>query len=155
MALRVAYLVVRDHAEAEDVVQESFVKAHKALPRFRREAPFRPWLLRIVRNEALNRVRHRGRQQRLRLRVASESVIGGPSPSPEVSVMVEEQRRRLLEAVEGLAKKHRDVVTHRFLVGLTEAETAKTLGVPVGTVKSRTARALRRLSGLLEDGDPI
>ena len=69
--------------------------------------------------------------------------------------MVEEQRRRLLEAVEGLDKKHRDVVTHRFLVGLTEAETAKTLGVPVGTVKSRTARALRRLSGLLKDGDPI
>lgn len=151
VALRVAYLVVRNHSEAEDVVQESFVKAHRALPRFRRDAPFRPWLLRIVRNEALNRVRRRGRQERLRLRVSSEVVSGGVAPSAESVVVADERRRRVLEAVEGLPRKHREVVAHRFLVGLSEAETAATLGVPVGTVKSRTARALRRLSFVLTD----
>lgn len=153
MALRVAYLVVHDHAEAEDVTQEAFVKAHKGLGDFRQGAPFRPWLLRIVRNEALNRVRRRDRQERLRLRVANEAVLGGAAPSPETAFVAGEQRRQLLDAVEALPSRYRDVVSHRYLVGLSEAETAGVLDIPVGTVKSRTSRALDRLGKRLEHMD--
>ncbi|MFP3882848.1 MAG: RNA polymerase sigma factor [Actinomycetota bacterium] len=149
-ALRVAYLVVRDHDEAADVTQDAFVKAHSALDSFRRDAPFRPWLLRIVRNEALNRVRRRDRQERLHIRVGNEVVSGGAAPSPETAYLEGEQRRHLLDAVETLPRRYRDVISHRYLVGLSEAETADVLDIPVGTVKSRTSRALDRLAKRLE-----
>ena len=145
IALRVAFLVVGDKTEAEDVTQEAFVKAYHAMSRFRGEAPFRPWLLRIVRNEALNQRRRRGRQERLSLRLANDPVSGGAAPSPETTVITGVERRTILDAVNGLPDRYREVVTHRYLLGLSEAETAATLRIPVGTVKSRTARALGRL----------
>ena len=145
IALRVAFLVVGDKTEAEDVTQEAFVKAYRAMSRFRGDAAFRPWLLRIVRNEALNQRRRRGRQERLSLRLASDPVSGGAAPSPETTVITGVERRTVLDAVNGLPDRYREVVTHRYLLGLSEAETAATLRIPVGTVKSRTARALGRL----------
>ncbi|MET0566399.1 MAG: RNA polymerase sigma factor [Acidimicrobiia bacterium] len=156
IALRVAFLVVGDQTEAEDVSQEALVKAYRAISRFRVDAPFRPWLLRIVRNEALNQRRRRGRQDRLSLRLASDPVSGGAAPSPETTVITGVERRTVLDAVSALPDRYRDVVTHRYLLGLSEAETAATLRIPVGTVKSRTARALDRLeaalSGLKDGG---
>jgi RNA polymerase sigma factor (sigma-70 family) len=151
IALRVAFLVVGDRSEAEDVTQEAFVKAYRAISRFRLEAPFRPWLLRIVRNESLNQRRRRGRQERLSLRLANDPVSGGAAPSPETTVITAVERQAVIDAVNTLSDRHRDVVTHRYLLGLTEAETAATLGIPIGTVKSRTARALSRLQGSLGD----
>ncbi len=145
IALRVAFLVVGDQTEAEDVTQEAFVKAYHAMSRFRGDAAFRPWLLRIVRNEALNQRRRRGRQERLSLRLANDPVSGGAAPSPETTVITGVERRTILDAVNGLPDRYREVVTHRYLLGLSEAETAATLRIPVGTVKSRTARALGRL----------
>ena len=158
IALRVAFLVVGDQTEAEDVTQEAFVKAYRAISRFRVDASFRPWLLRIVRNEALNQRRRRGRQDRLSLRLAHDPVSGGAAPSPETTVITAVERRTILEAVDALPDRYRDVVTHRYLLDLSEAETASTLRIPVGTVKSRTARALDRLEGALSglkerDGD--
>jgi RNA polymerase sigma factor (sigma-70 family) len=157
IALRVAFLVVGDQTEAEDVTQEAFVKAYHALSRFRGDAPFRPWLLRIVRNEALNQRRRRGRQERLSLRLSHDPVSGGAAPSPETTVITGVERRTVLEAVNALPDRYRDVVVHRYLLDLSEAETAATLRIPAGTVKSRTARALRRLEGALwglkEGGD--
>ena len=151
VALRVAFLVVGDQGEAEDVTQEAFVKAYHAMSRFRVDASFRPWLLRIVRNEALNQRRRRGRQERLSLRLIHDPVSGGAAPSPETTVMTAVERRTVLEAVNGLPDRYRDVVIHRYLLGLSEAETAATLRIPAGTVKSRTARALHRLEGTLWD----
>jgi RNA polymerase sigma factor (sigma-70 family) len=145
IALRVAFLVVGDRTEAEDVTQEAFVKAYHAMSGFRVDSSFRPWLLRIVRNEALNQRRRRGRQERLSLRLANDPVSGGAAPSPETTVITGVERRTILEAVNGLPDRYREVVTHRYLLGLSEAETAATLRIPVGTVKSRTARALGRL----------
>ena len=145
IALRVAFLVVGDQTEAEDVTQEAFVKAYHAMSRFRGDAEFRPWLLRIVRNEALNQRRRRGRQERLSLRLANDPVSGGAAPSPETTVITGVERGTILDAVNGLPDRYREVVTHRYLLGLSEAETAATLRIPVGTVKSRTARALGRL----------
>ena len=156
IALRVAFLVVGDQTEAEDVTQEAFVKAYHAISRFRVDAPFKPWLLRIVRNEALNQGRRRGRQERLTLRLANDRVSGGAAPSPETTVITGVERMAVLDAVDALPGRYRDVITHRYLLGLTEAETAATLRIPAGTVKSRTARALDRLeaalSGLKEGG---
>ncbi|HVR79970.1 MAG TPA: RNA polymerase sigma factor [Acidimicrobiia bacterium] len=153
VALRVAYIVVRDHAEAEDVTQEALVKAYRALGRFREDAPFRPWLLRIVRNEALNRRRSTGRRELLALRAAADPVSGGAAPSPETEVMSGEERERVLAAVDSLPERYRSVISARFLVGLSEAETAGMLGIASGTVKSRTSRGLTRLREMLGDRD--
>ncbi|MFQ5523636.1 MAG: RNA polymerase sigma factor [Acidimicrobiia bacterium] len=145
IALRVAYLVVRDSSEAEDVTQDALVKAYQSLDRFRAEAPFRPWLLRIVRNEALNRVRSTKRRERLALQVANDPVSGDAAPSPETEVMSEEVRGRLLGLIEDLPERYRNVIVHRYLLDLSEEETSQILGVPVGTVKSRSWRAVQRL----------
>lgn len=145
IALRVAYLVVRDHVEAEDVTQEAFVKAHRSLNGFREEAPFRPWLLKIVRNEALNRVRGGKRRDRLELRLANEAVSGDAAPSPEAVVVSQQETGQLLNMIDDLPERYRSVVVHRYLLDLSEQETAEILDLPVGTVKSRTSRALERL----------
>jgi RNA polymerase sigma-70 factor (ECF subfamily) len=145
IALRVAYLVVGNASLAEDVTQEAFFKAFRALPRFREDGVFRPWLLRIVRNEALNQRRRRGRQERLTLRLSQDPVSGGAAPSPETTVLAEVERETVLAAIGALPQRHQEIVGLRYLLGLSEAETAATLGVPLGTVKSRTARALDRL----------
>lgn len=149
IALRVAYLVVRDATEAEDVTQEAFVKAYRAMDRFRDEAQFRPWLLRIVRNEALNLVRGTRRRENLALRAAEDPVSGDAAPSPETEAISNEERRHLLNLVEDLPDRYRKVVVHRYLLDLSEEETAAVLGIPVGTVKSRASRAIKRLSGRL------
>jgi RNA polymerase sigma factor (sigma-70 family) len=155
IALRVAYLVVRDPAEAEDVTQDAFVKAYRSLERFRAEAAFRPWLLRIVRNEALNRMRGTKRREKLALQATNDPVSGGAAPSPEAEVMSEEERGRLLALIEDLPEQFGSVIVHRYLLDLSVEETSKILGLPPGTVKSRCSRALERLRrGLaLEYGD--
>lgn len=145
IALRVAYLVVRDHAEAEDVTQDAFVKAYRSLDGFRPESPFRPWLLRIVRNEALNRVRSTKRRENLTLQAINDPVSGDAAPSPEAEVMSVDEREGLLAIVEDLPQRYRNVIVHRFLLDLSERETSEILGLPVGTVKSRCSRALERL----------
>lgn len=149
MAIRVAYLVVRDHAEAEDVTQDSFVKAYGALARFRAGSPFRPWLLRIVRNEALNRVRSSKRRRQLSLREANDPVSGGAAPSPETVVVTRSDQARVLAAIGELPERFRAVLTHRFLLELSEKETALVLGIPTGTVKSRTSRGLSQLREII------
>lgn len=153
LALRIAYLIVRDSMEAEDVVQDAFVKAHRHLDRFRPDAPFRPWLLQVVRNTARNRVRSRTRREHLALRVAAEAVSGDAAPSPETAALATEARTALLAAVEALPDRYRMAVACRFLLDLSETETATVLGVPRGTVKSRTARGLARLRAALGENE--
>jgi len=144
IVFRVAYLITRNAADAEDAAQEALVKAWRSLGRFRAQAPFRPWLLQIVANEARNRRRGSGRAERLRLRAAAVS-SGEAAPSPEETAVSSEERRRLLDALEQLPEPARLVLVHRYLLELSEDETAAVLGVRRGTVKSRTARALDRL----------
>ncbi len=143
IAFRVAYLVAG--TEAEEAVQDGFLKAWRALWRFRTGAPFRPWLLRIVANEARNRRRAAGRRAALVLRAAGEGVSGDAASSPETAVLAAEDRARLLDALEQLPDDARLVLAYRYLLDLSEAETAAALGVRRGTVKSRTSRALERL----------
>jgi RNA polymerase sigma-70 factor (ECF subfamily) len=151
IAFRVAAVVCGDAAEAEDAAQEGFVKAYRALGRFRQGAPFRPWLLRIVANEARNRRRAAGRRARLELRLgAAGAVSGDAAPSPEAALVDAERSAALLEAIGRLGEADRIVLTCRYLLDLSENETAKALRVRRGTVKSRTSRALDRLRSEVE-----
>jgi RNA polymerase sigma factor (sigma-70 family) len=145
IAFRTAYLIAGDASDAEEAAQDGFVKAYRALGRFRRGAPFRPWLLQIVANEARNRRRSAGRRASLALRAAEEVRPGDAVPSPEAALLADERRAELLAAVNRLREEERLVVSCRFFLGLSEDETAQTLGVKLGTVKSRTSRALAQL----------
>jgi RNA polymerase sigma-70 factor (ECF subfamily) len=150
IAFRTAYLITGNAADAEDAAQEAFVKAYRALGRFRRGAPFRPWLLQIVVNEARNRRRSAGRRAALELRLAAEGPSGGAAPSPEASSVTAERRRELLAALDRLREEERLVLACRFFLDLSEEETAAALGVRRGTVKSRQSRALDRLRDQME-----
>jgi RNA polymerase sigma-70 factor (ECF subfamily) len=145
LAFRTAYVLTGSAADAEDAVQDAFVKAYRALGRFRPGAPFRPWLLAIVANEARNRRRSAGRREQLALRAAADPLSGGAVPSPEAALLEGERREELLTAVNGLREDDRLVLACRYFLGLSEEETASTLGWRRGTVKSRTSRALDRL----------
>jgi RNA polymerase sigma-70 factor (ECF subfamily) len=147
IAFRTAWISSGAADDAEDAAQEAFMKAFAALPRFRAGAPFRPWLLAIVANEARNRRRSAGRREALALRAPDS----GLEPSPEASALATEARQRLLDALNRLPVADQEVVSYRYLLELSEAETAAVLGVPVGTVKSRLSRALDRLRSLMGD----
>jgi RNA polymerase sigma factor (sigma-70 family) len=150
-AVRLAYPIVGAPGEAEDAVQDAFVKAYYALDRFRPGMPFRPWLLRIVTNEARNRRKAAGRRAHLALRMAQDRPSGDAVPSPEASVLEEEERRVLLEAVNTLSEKDRVVIAYRYFLEMSEEEMAESLGWARGTVKSRLSRAVRRLRGVLSE----
>jgi RNA polymerase sigma factor (sigma-70 family) len=145
IAFRTAYLVTGNAADAEEAAQDGFVKAWRALGRFRPGAPFRPWLLQIVVNEARNRRRSAGRRAALELRLVAEEPSGGAAPSPEVETLAGARRRALLDALGRLREDDRLVLACRFFLDLSEEETARALGVRRGTVKSRQSRALARL----------
>jgi len=150
VAFRTAWLITRSSADAEDAAQDAFVKAFYALGRFRSGEAFRPWILRIVSNEARNRRRSAGRRQHLALRAERERGPGDAAPSPEAATVAREDRERLLAALERLPERDRLVIAHRYLLELSEAETAEALGVRPGTVKSRLSRALERLRASME-----
>jgi RNA polymerase sigma-70 factor (ECF subfamily) len=144
VAVRTAHLFAPD-GDAEDATQEAFVKAYAALSRFRPDAPFRPWLLRIVANEARNRRRSATRRTGLALRAVEDRRPDDAAPSPESAVLAGERRSTLVNAVNALRDEDREVIAVRFFLDLSEAEAATTLGIPKGTVKSRLSRALGRL----------
>src|SRR5919198_4777041 len=102
VAFRTAYVVTGSAADAEDAAQEGFVKAFRALDRFRIGADLRPWLLRIVANEARNRVRSSGRRHLLELRLTEGFRPGDAAPSPEAVAGASGERRRPVEMVNPL-----------------------------------------------------
>lgn len=146
IAFCVAYLITGDVDEAEDAMQEAFVKAYYAMGRFRVGAPFRPWLLRIVTNEARKRNRACRRRSRLGLVLSEDSFLRERADlSAEEGFLVAEKCAELLKAVEGLREEDRLVIACRYFLELSEAETAEALDWAKGTVKSRLSRAVGRL----------
>ncbi|WBC16431.1 sigma-70 family RNA polymerase sigma factor [Micromonospora sp. WMMA1998] len=138
-------------ADAEDVVQEAFVKAYRKLSRYRGEASFRSWLLAIVANESRNLHRSRTRRDGLTFRAAT----AGPTTEATTddglgAVLAAERRAALVDALRRLPARDREVIVCRYLLDLGEEETVTVLGLPRGTVKSRTHRALAKLRGLLD-----
>jgi RNA polymerase sigma factor (sigma-70 family) len=153
MTFRTAYLVLGDAVEAEDAVQEAFVRAYRALDRFRDGVPFRPWLLRIAVNTARNRRRSARRRAGLRLRAEARADRDATNPSAEAIVLAGEQRRLLLDAVNALAPDDRLVIGARYFLDLPEAEIAALAGVPSGTVKSRLFRARAKLAKAIGEAE--
>jgi len=149
-ALRVAAAVTGSTEEARDIVQDAFVQGYRSLDRYRGEAPVRSWLLRIVANHAKNALRstarRRGREDRFAV------LDGAPTDADPVSQPVVDRAEvsALLGMLAALPERDREVLALRFVAGLSEADTASALGVPVGTVKSRAARALVHARELLE-----
>ncbi len=142
-ALRLATAICGDSAEAYDIVQEAFVKAFVALPNIRSGDSLRPWLFRIVANQAKNARRSRWRretrlQRQFNLRVAEPTAV-------DDTVLSAVAAHELAHAVERLSRSDRDVIACRYFAELNESEAASVLGIAKGTVKSRTARALVRL----------
>jgi RNA polymerase sigma-70 factor, ECF subfamily len=142
LAHRTAYLLGAGH-EAEDVVQEAFVKAYRALRSFRPDAPFKPWLLRIVANETSNLRRSARRRGSMELRLAN---LATPhEPGADDAALAADTRATVLAAVRAMPERDRLVLTCRYFLDLSEAETAQVLAWPRGSVKSRLARALAKL----------
>lgn len=150
-ALRTATLLGAG-PDAEDVVQEAFVKSYAALGRLGDSRAFRPWLLRIVANETRNLHRAAGRRAARERRAWAQVEPLLADDDPALTMLGTERRVELVRGLGRLSAAHREVVTCRYLLDLDESETATVLGWPRGTVKSRLHRALRALqSALVED----
>ena len=151
MAIRTAALLGAGD-DAEDVVQEAFVKAYAALDRFRAGAPFRPWLLRIVANETRNSHRASGRRAARERRAweQAEPLLLVRPDEPADALLSAERQAALVRGLGRLSPDQRKVVTCRYLLDLDEAETVAVLGWPRGTVKSRLHRALTRLREVMD-----
>lgn len=152
-ALAAAYVILGDRQEAEDAVQEAFTKAYLALGRFRAGASFRPWLLRIVINEAHDLLADRQRRVDVLSRMAGAGVPA--AESAEAAALSQRRREAVLMALFELPEADRLVVTCRYFLDLSEREIASVLGVARGTVKSRLSRALARLGPILHDLGPL
>jgi RNA polymerase sigma-70 factor, ECF subfamily len=139
-AHRAAFLVVGDAAAAEDIAQESFLAAVRALDRFDRRRPFGPWLHRITVNRAIDFARARKLR---RESVLPETTEGTPPTEAGFS-------DELTAALSELSPEHRAVIVLRYLLGYTPGEIGEILGLPRGTVNSRMRRALDRLRPVVE-----
>jgi RNA polymerase sigma-70 factor, ECF subfamily len=150
IAFRTAYVFTGSAEDAQEAAQDAFVKAFRALERFRPGAPFRPWLLKIVANEARNRRRAAGRREALAVRAAVSEGSEDAAPSPEAALLSAERRAELMAALDRLRSEDREVIACRYFLDLSEEDTAAALGWKRGTVKSRLSRALERLRAELE-----
>jgi RNA polymerase sigma-70 factor (ECF subfamily) len=142
-AYRTALLIAHDRGAAEDIAQEAFLAALRALPRFDRRRPLRPWLHRIVVNRAIDFARAR----RLRREVDVDAVPEMAAP-PHADVT---GLGALGAALARLSPEHRAVVVMRYLLELTPSEIAEALELPRGTVNSRLRRGLDALGCVLEE----
>lgn len=146
-AQRLAAFICGSTTEAFDVTQEAFLVAYTRLPKLHDDLAFRGWLMRITANTAKNRMRSASRRARRENRVAA--FANAPSLSPEDHAITGADAASLWRAIGQLDERERVVVALRYAAGLSEAETATALGIPAGTVKSRTSRAMAELRDTL------
>jgi RNA polymerase sigma-70 factor (ECF subfamily) len=149
---RLAYLLLADASDAEDVAQDTFVRAFRALHTFDTQRPLRPWLLRIATNLAHNRRRSIGRY----LAALKRNIQSNPEPVTSLGERSAQQweAQVLWQAVRKLGRWEQEVVYLRYFLDLSEAEMATALGVAPGTVKSRLHRALAKLRGVVDEEFP-
>lgn len=138
----VALAITRDHAEAEDLVQDSLIRAYRALDSFDGTSP-RPWLLTILRNTHVNR--HRKRRPGLLANPESIDDHRDSGPGPEAQVLAAVFDSRVEAALQALPADQQTVIELVDVAGLSYHEAAEMIGVPVGTVMSRLHRARRRI----------
>jgi RNA polymerase sigma-70 factor, ECF subfamily len=146
-AYRTAFLIVHDHAAAEDIAQEAFVAAIRSLHRFDRRRPLGPWLGRIVANRAIDWTRSRTARREVD---RDPPDLAGPGDEPRPGL---DYSADILEALSGLSPEHRAVVVMRYVLEYTPGEIARALRLPRGTVNSRLRRALDTLDKRLAEMD--
>jgi RNA polymerase sigma-70 factor, ECF subfamily len=140
-ANRAAYLIIHDASAAEDIAQESFLAAIRALDRFDRRRPFGPWLHRIAVNRAIDFTRAR--------RLRGEQLLGREAePQASVNDAISDE---LISALAELDPEHRAVIVLRYVLEYTPGEISEILGLPRGTVNSRLRRGLDRLRPAVEE----
>ncbi|MGH2875274.1 MAG: RNA polymerase sigma factor [Solirubrobacteraceae bacterium] len=144
-AYRTAYLIVGDHAAAEDIAQEAFLAAVHRLERFDRRRRFGPWLSTIVANRAIDWARARAARRETGQEPADSVVALEPQPTG--------YSPRLMAALHALSVDQRAVVVMRYVLEYTPGEIARTLGLPRGTVNSRLRRGLDALERQLDEED--
>src|SRR5262245_30236864 len=164
-AARIAYHYLRDGAEADEAVQDAFVKAYQHLASFREELPFDVWFTRILINGCLDRIKARTRRERWLLpmtgRVGSASADAGPAEremtervpagglSPEEALLGRERRRAIAAALAKLPERQRSVFVLSHVEGRTSREVSALTGLNESTVRVHLFRAIRKLRGML------
>jgi RNA polymerase sigma-70 factor (ECF subfamily) len=159
-AARIAFHYLRDAADADEAVQDAFVKAYSHLSTFREELPFEVWFTRILINGCLDRIKARTRRERWIVPMPDGGVANrdfaertpGRGPSPEDQVLARERRQRLAEALAKLPERQRTVFMLSHYEGCTSREVSAITGLNESTVRVHLFRAIRKLRGLLTEG---
>ncbi len=153
---RLAYLIVGDADAAEDVAQETFLRAFRSFHRFDAARPLRPWLLQIATRLAYNQRRSAGRYfaalQRLFQSTPSSSMRQEAPPAVPSGAL--DEPKALWQAIRCLGRADQEIIYMRYFLELSEAETATALGIAQGTVKSRLHRAMQRLRVVVDSSFP-
>jgi len=142
--IRLANLLVRDRADAEDVVQDAFTALYRALPRLRDHDQLLPYLRAAVINGCRSALR--GRRRSAQLAIRSWPAEPPAAASAEAAVLLSEERRAVFAAMSRLPRRSREVLALRYYLDLTDSEIAETLGVSRGTVSSTASRAVAALT---------
>ncbi len=153
-AYHVAFSVLRDRGLAEDAVQETMIKAWRGLPEFRGDSSTRTWVLRIAHNTAIDSLRRRRDRS-----TAPEDLPDQAGPAslddPASRVSGRDDLSRLKVALDGLDETSRTIVVLREVEGLSYQQISETLGISIGTVKSRLLRARRTLQNTVKDKEDL
>ncbi len=157
LVYRLAIQITKNHEDANDVMQDTFLKVYESIHSFRQEAAFETWLYRIVVNHAMNLVKRRKRRRESSLSAANEAEIHPDVKrtadlvnDPHVNAERKELQKWVTQAVDSLPVKHRTVVILHEFEGLTHAEIASILNCSEGTVRSRLHYARNKLRELLK-----
>ena len=161
---RIAYHYLRDAAEADEAVQDAFVKAYQHLATFREELPFDVWFTRILINGCLDRIKARTRRERWLVPMVARAPAGGDGPaaerdvtervaagglSPEDALLGRERRREIAAALSRLPERQRSVFVLSHVEGRTSKEVSALTGLNESTVRVHLFRAIRKLRALL------
>jgi RNA polymerase sigma-70 factor (ECF subfamily) len=146
-----ALKMLHNAADAEEVLQDTFLAAYTHLKDFRRQASFKTWVYRIAANQALTRLRKDKKKLELWLDEETDMATADWTTDPEVMAEHEELRRRLMQAVDALPPAYRAVFWLRDVEGLSTQEVADVLDLEVPNVKTRLLRARLKLREMLSD----
>ena len=158
-AARIAFHYLRDGAEADEAVQDAFVKAYSHLSTFREELPFEVWFTRILINGCLDRIKARTRRERWIVSMPDTGTAdrdfaertASHGPSPEDYVLARERRQKLAAALARLPERQRSVFMLSHYEGCTSREVSAITGLNESTVRVHLFRAIRKLRGLLTE----